>query len=276
MSDPASQAPWCLLLLLLAGACLLCELAYLGRRWKRADAVEAPRFPFWLGMLMWVVLGLLERSGACSPLWRAEPWILPVVGLMAMALVRWLTTELPQFRSPDSPEAGEPPANPVTESSTRRDLDADDARLLRSLLAMIGKRAADLMIPVSEVACVEERDHLGRVLEVLSAGETTRVPVLDDERTRAAGIIDGRELLSLLYSDVSRPEALQEGAIASEIAIPLPEVPAREGAKRAMDLLRSRGGVAAVVDARGRVLGFLAWEPLFRVLLEQRSNGGLT
>lgn len=266
------------------------------RRRGRQDA--HPHALFWTGLFAWVVLGLLLHDAGCCrwlpAVWR---WLLPAAGLLGTAVV-CAAREMPRFLTEERGASGDraeaEQESGGEEHKEEEDLDAEDKQLLGRLDDLLRKRAADLMVPVSEVPCVTEESGLGAVLELLTAGKAMRIPVLDSTRSRPLGIIDGRDLISRLFakapaapepvsgptapgsvSESTAPASGDPEPLAGRICKQIPRVPSREPAKKALEALRAgTGGVSAVVDPKGRVIGFLAWQPIFRALVGRRSKGG--
>ncbi|MCK4303176.1 MAG: hypothetical protein KAY24_02965 [Candidatus Eisenbacteria sp.] len=274
MPEPGSQVPvvtafLAAALLAMAGFSILWQLLRAVRRKDRSTGFPAPLF--WVGIFAWVTLGFLLRSGACcggiQGVWR---WLLPSIGLLVLAVVQWFGEGLSQVHAEDSGGAGADESG----DQKRADLDADDMRLLHRLVVLLGRRAAGLMVPMSQVSCASESDGLNRVLELLTAHEGVRIPVLDRSRSRVLGVIDGRELVPRLFPESAAEPDASNSSVARDLCRPIPSVSAREPAREALEALRrGKAGVAAVVDPRGQVIGFLAWQPIFRTLLGCRFEG---
>jgi CBS domain containing-hemolysin-like protein len=302
MSAPGSQPPFWLALLAIAVLGLVWQLyrAYrLGRR-----ALSFPHAAFWISAAAWTSLGLYAQAPGLCPqppvLWR---WVLPAGGLLATALLRWIVGVLPHLMAEAEalPEHATRPAGVATQNDRPEegDLDAEDLQLLARLRFLLGKRAADLMVPVNATPTVPADAGVDTVLATLTRSGARRVAVIDAASSRAVGVIDGLALMLALIdrgSDAAGPPAAatDDGlpaqraattggfsarpaatARARQLCRPVPVVPSWRPAHEALETLRTGGaGMTAVVDSRDRVQGFLAWEPLFRALLGRPLHGG--
>jgi CBS domain containing-hemolysin-like protein len=282
MSAPGIQPPLWLALLAIAILAFVWQL-YRALQLDRG-ALSFPHAAFWVGVAAWTSLGLYAHAPGLCPqppvLWR---WILPAVGLLATALLRWVVGVLPHLMleveaQPEhvvTPEDAAPPNGRREEG----DLDAEDLKLLGRMRWLLGRRAADLMVPVHAAPTVRADADVDVILDTLTRSRARRVAVLDAAGTRTPGVIDGIALvLTLIDQDrgaLGPPASGPAAARARRLSRPMPTVPSWRPAHEALEILRTGGaGMTAVVDGRERVQGFLAWEPLFRALLGRPLPGG--
>jgi CBS domain containing-hemolysin-like protein len=245
-------------------------LACLGQWWAgtRSRARALPEVTFWIGATGWVALGLTagvtrvaeSRGGTLAML-------LAIFGLVGTALLQWQRVERPRAVR-FAREAGEErrPAG-ETESAV---LDSEDRRLARRLLSLRARPAAQPMLPLARAMTLGEGATLVEALALLRASRVKRIPVLDASGRRAIGVIDGRDLLSIGLAAAGPQEqgGLSSESSVREILTPIPAVRGDRPLLAALDVLRdNRGGVVAVVDAAGELLGFLSWDHLFQALL---------
>jgi len=282
MSATGVQPPLWLALLAIAVLAFVWQLyraLSLGR-----STLRFPHVAFWIGVAAWTSLGLYAQAPGLCPhhplLWR---WVLPVGGLLATALLRWVVGVLPHLTLEGEVLPGQAvaPAGAALLNGHREelDLDAEDLQLLGRMRLLLGKRAVDLMLPVHGAPHVRADAAAEAVLDALRRSRARRVAVLDAASLRSPGSIDGLALmLSLMEPERATAEPAAQPiatARARQLCRPIPAVPGWRPAHEALEILRSGGvGMAAVVDGRDRVQGFLAWQPLFRILLGRASPGG--
>jgi len=291
-ADP--QLPFWLALVVVGILGFAWQLYRVGRLGRRALAF--PHAAFWVSAAAWTTLGLHAHAPdfPLQPpvLWR---WVVPAGGLLATALLRWIAGVLPHLVAEDEPRLE--PVSAAAENGApngRReeaDLDAEDRQLLGRMRALLGKRAADLMVPVAEVATVQADADVEAVLATLARSGARRAAVLDATCTRSLGVIDGLELVVGAFGGgdaalgaAPPPPATPGGPAPStpplprrarQLCRPIPAVPGWRPAHEALEVLRTGGtGLTAIVDGRDRVQGFLAWRPLLQTLLGRPLRGG--
>lgn len=245
-------------------------LAGLGQ-WQagtRSRTRALPEVAFWIGATGWVALGLtagMTRVAASRGVLFAT--LLAIVGLVGAALLQWLRVE----RSGAARFARETrDAHRPGEETETAVLDPEDRRLARRLLSLRARPAAQPMLPLARAVTLDEGATLVEALALLRASRVKRIPVLDASGRRAIGVIDGRDLLSIGLAAAGPQEqgGLSPESSVREILAPIPAVRGDRPLLAALDVLRdNRGGVVAVVDAAGELLGFLSWDHLFHALL---------
>jgi CBS domain containing-hemolysin-like protein len=277
MPDSDGQPPLYIASLAIALFSLLWQLLRARKRRQHPDGIA--RFAFWLGSAAWVFLGLLLRDTAG---WASLPtilrWIIPTAGLIATSLIEWAAIETPRILKEQADDeeaaAAESGTNGNGEVKEESDLDTEDFQLLQRLISLLDRRAFHLMVPVKDVPHVMEDDNLGTVLDLMTEHQTNRIPVLDRTRTTIKGVIDSRELVPGMLEG---KQAISKAIRAGDICEPIQSIRTRKRSKDAIDILRTETkGVVAVVDLRGRVVGFLAWQPIFRQILGKPAQGGLS
>ncbi len=279
-------------LLAFAALTLLRQIYLLHRRSRPASTMPRPRF--WLGVGAWTALGLLAQAPdfALAPgwLWR---WVVPIGGLLATAAVRWVRAVMPslmvaaEMRTDSLPAPGN--GNGENGRRDERELDAEERQLLRRMRLLLSRRTSDLMVPLADVPAVRAEDGCPEVLDALTRSGARRIPVLDESHARSLGAIDGLELMARMRpaSDQGRSGPAEDGRVGltsdgppgdapcTQLRRPIPAVQAWKPAREGLEVLRTgQAGLAAVVDGRDRVVGYLAWQPLFRALLGRASRGG--
>jgi CBS domain containing-hemolysin-like protein len=256
--------------LILCGLAVLALLAGLAQ-WRvrgRPRARALPDSAFWVGVTAWVALGLTAgRSRIAVTQGALVATLLAIVGLVGAALLQWLRVERRGEMRRAGTERGAPGSADAPEAAV---LDAEDRRLARRLLSLRGRPAAQPMLSLARAATLGEDASVGEALDLLRRTRVTRIPVLDRTGRRAIGVIDGRDLIAIdLAPDeaAGRPELSRASSVRAILA-PLPEVRADSPLLAVLDTLREKpGGVVAVVDATGVLLGFLSWRHLFHALV---------
>jgi CBS domain containing-hemolysin-like protein len=228
-----------------------------------------PRGPFWVSAGAWVWIGL----------WLARPprgfagipaWLLPGLGLLAAALVRLLRAEVPRVLAEEArryaPDdaADAPPAR----------LDPEDRRLVRRLLSLRRRRAAELMLPLARVTALREGARVADAIARLREQAHWRLPLLDRAGGRVIGALDCRDLVDEALAPAAGAD---EPATASEDVRrrcqAVTELPAAAPAIELVAALRTdRHGLVAIVDRHGRVIGFAAWDHVFQTLVGGRAE----
>jgi len=256
--------------LILCGLVVLALLAGFAQ-WRVRDRPRARALPdsaFWLGAAAWVALGLTAgrtRLGASYGALLAT--LLAIVGLIGTALLQWLRVE--RRGKPRGAGAARAASGSIAASETAV-LDAEDRRLARRLLSLRARPAAQPMLSLARAVTLGEDASIAEALDLLRRTRATRIPVLDRTGRRAIGVIDGRDLLAIDLAPAAAAPGLTRASSVRALLAPLPEVRADQPLLAVLDALREKpGGVVAVVDAAGVLLGFLSWRHLFHALLSR-------
>jgi putative hemolysin len=230
-----------------------------------------PREPFWVSAGAWVWLGLWLARTPPRGLAGIPAWLLPGLGLLAAALVRLLRAEVPRVLAeerrryaPDDAAPGTPPAR----------LDPEDHRLVRRLLSLRRRSAAELMLPLSRVTALREGARVADAIALLREQARWRLPVLDRAGGRVIGALDCRDLVD---EALALTEGADETRIASEdVRRRCWAVSELLAAAPAIDLVAAlradRRGLVAIVDRHGRVVGFAEWDHVFQTLVGGRGE----
>ena len=283
MSDPSSQPPHLWVILAIALLSLLWQV--LRPRSKRAVPGLSSNAPFWVGVTAWVLFGLLVRQPA-GPL----GWIVPTCGLIAAAVLRWMRRDLPRLLAEDAVSSsaatqndpGEfpqrsaqvsPGGSPEAVSEGLPGFDEEDRRLFRRLVALTARRAAELMTPLSEMVCAREGQSVADLLECMRTSKVSKIPVLDKAGAHAIGVVVGKDLVPFISpAGVSESGEESTKKTARDLCRPVGTVAASRPVTHVLEALRANGaGIAAVIGPDDRVIGFVAWDQLFRVLVGKLS-----
>ncbi len=277
MSASGAHLP---LWLALLGVGVLGFVWQLYRVWHlRGRPLTFPHAAFWVSTIAWTTLGLHAHAPEFDQrpllLWR---WILPGAGLLATALLRWIVGILPHMLAEAEPqlEPASSRAEPGVPEGPREeaDLDLEDRQLLGRMRALLTMRVAELMVPVHEAPTVRADAEVEAIFAELVRTRARRVAVLDATSTRSVGVIDGVDLVAGSAATPG-PEEPPGPRRARQLCRPIPTVPGWRSAHEALRVLRTRGaGLTAIVDARDRVQGFLAWRLLLQALLGRPPRGG--
>lgn len=271
MNDAGSQPPSVVAIALIALLMLFWQ--YMRSRRHAAGQSRLPGLGFWFGVTLWVILGLQLRAGAIPALPELLRWFIPLIGLLTAASLRLATVELSRASRAAIESAGaEAPREQPPDAPATIELDPEDARLLRRLETLLARRAIGLMVPIATVESVTERTRIEDIIRLLRERGAYRLPVLDHRRQRPLGVIDSLDLLPRLY-DEDLPDDFLSRPV-GDLGRPLTVIQSDQNAQGALEALRDGGGIAAVINARGRTIGFLAWPPLLRALIGRPLKGG--
>jgi CBS domain containing-hemolysin-like protein len=234
---------------------------------------RSARILYWISATAWVALGLTATTGRCLPLGGVGAWLAPIVGLFLTNLMHWRTQERPALLLEEHPDQSRPGNGSWAASpgaSSEATLDLEDRRLLGHLLALLGRRATHLMIPLESVPHIFEDDSVERIAELFRTHgqRCQKIPVLQRARRTSAGLIDARLFLPRIAAAAPDRGEAPRKQVARDYAVELPTIAGWDPATSALDRLRGGGrGAVAVVNARGRVVGYIGWPGIFHLLL---------
>ena len=267
MDDPQPQLLWAAALFLI-GLLALAFQAYCSVRRGAVPRVSR-KVAYWSGLTAWLALGAVATAGEYRPIGVVGAWGLVIAGLLLASLLRWRSEERPPLlleEHADQILVELPSKNGGESPTTEAALDLEDRRLLGNLLGLLGRRAAQLMIPLDSLPYLYEDDSIDRIRELFRTTRpvTQRLPVVRRADRRSVGLIDARLFLPRTTVQETPPAAGR----AADFAVPLPSVNGWDPAERALESMKQGGrGVVAVVNARSRVVGYVGWPGIFRSLL---------
>ncbi len=97
-----------------------------------------------------------------------------------------------------------PIENVITEARLDNELNADTAGMLLNILRLGNYQVREIMIPRTDIDCVEEKSSLAEVAEVIIGSGHSRIPVYRGNKDHIVGIIHAKDLLpSLLHSEAA-------------------------------------------------------------------------
>lgn len=163
--------------------------------------------------------------------------------------------------------AFEPPPQPLedleralAQRADNESLDRDAPQLIRSIFELSDKRCRDVMVPRTDVVCIDIATTSDEVLRLLAEESHSRLPVYRDEVDHIIGTLHTRDLIPLLQ----HPELI----VLSDTVRPAHFVP---WVKPIGDLLREmqkeRIHMAVVVDEYGGFMGIVTLEDILREIV---------
>ncbi len=161
----------------------------------------------------------------------------------------------------------EPPPPPLEElekllaaQAAKEEVDQSAPQLIRSIFELSDKRCRDVMVPRTEVVCVDISTSPDQVLRLLAEENHSRIPVYRDDVDHILGVLHARDLIPLLQ----HPELI----VVQDIIRPAHFVP---WLKPIGDLLREmqrkKIHMAIVVDEYGGFMGIVTLEDILREIV---------
>lgn len=239
------ESPWLPLATVLAGALLVGLLATAVEVTMRGLAnANAER---WALRLSWLV-SLLVAVG--SPPMRL---LMVPINLVARGFGRTLRFEPP-------PPPLEELEKLLTAQAVKEEVDQGAPQLIRSIFELSDKRCRDVMVPRTEVVCVDMSTPTTEVLRLLTEENHSRIPVYQHDVDHIVGILHARDLIPLLQ----HPELI----VLQDTIRPAHFVP---WLKPIGDLLREmqrkKIHMAIVVDEYGGFMGVVTLEDILREIV---------
>ncbi|HEX8438437.1 hemolysin family protein [Archangium sp.] len=161
----------------------------------------------------------------------------------------------------------EPPPPPLEElekllaaQAAKEEVDQSAPQLIRSIFELSDKRCRDVMVPRTEVVCVDISIPPDEVLRLLAEENHSRIPVYRDDVDHILGVLHARDLIPLLQ----HPELI----VLQDTIRPAHFVP---WMKPIGDLLREmqrkKIHMAIVVDEYGGFMGIVTLEDILREIV---------
>ena len=239
------EAPWLGVATVLAGALLVGLLATLVEVTMRGLANAAPER--WALRLSWLVSTL--RLVFYPPM----RMLMGPINLVARGFGRNLRFEPP-------PPPLEELEKLLAAQAAKEEVDESAPQLIRSIFELSDKRCRDVMVPRTEVVCVDLSTPSLEVLRLLAEENHSRIPVCRDDVDHILGILHARDLIPLLQ----HPELI----VLQDTIRPAHFVP---WLKPIGDLLREmqrkKIHMAIVVDEYGGFMGIVTLEDILREIV---------
>ena len=149
----------------------------------------------------------------------------------------------------------------LREASNRGLFDGDALVMLEGVLAVADMQVRDIMVPRSQMVCVERDEPADRLVALVVESGHSRFPVIGEDRDQILGILLAKDLLRLQAAG-DEPFEIREFM---RPAVFVPE------SKRLNVLLkdfrRSRNHIAIVVDEYGGVCGLVTIEDVLEQIV---------
>lgn len=243
--DLWGDAPWTALISPLVGVLLVGLIASIFDVTARAMAIARPES--WALRLSWLVSLLV---------FLFYPPMRLVVALLNL-FVRPFGGRV-RFESPPPPL--EELEKLLEAQAALNQVDKGAPALIRSIFELSDKRARDVMVPRTDVVCIEMTTPPAEILRALAEESHSRLPVYKDDLDHIVGILHTRDLIPLLQ----HPELI----VLQDIIRPATFTP---WVKPIGDLLREmqqgRIHMAVVVDEYGGFMGVVTLEDILREIV---------
>lgn len=150
----------------------------------------------------------------------------------------------------------------LRDAADRQLIDPEALNIIFGALKQTQMRARDIMIPRSQLVCVEAGASLDAVLPGILESRHSRFPVVGEELDDVKGILHAKDLLPQLLSDASREIDLQD------LIRPARVVPESQPLNLLLREFRSaRKHMALVVDEYGHITGAVTIEDVLEQIV---------
>ncbi|MFW6325976.1 MAG: hemolysin family protein [Desulfovermiculus sp.] len=155
-----------------------------------------------------------------------------------------------------------PIENVITEARLDNELSADTAGMLLNILRLGNYQVREIMVPRTDIDCVEEKVTLAEVAEVIISSGHSRIPVYRGNKDHIVGIIHAKDLLpSLLH-----PEAAERSL--AELMRPPFFIPETKNAKNMLlEFQNKKVHLAIAIDEYGGTSGLITLEDVLEEIV---------
>ena len=155
-----------------------------------------------------------------------------------------------------------PIENVITEARLDNELSSDTAGMLLNILRLGNYQVREIMVPRTDIDCVEENSSLAEVAEVIINSGHSRIPVYRGNKDHIVGIIHAKDLLpSLLH-----PEAAKRSL--EEIMRPPFFIPETKNAKNMLlEFQNKKAHLAIAIDEYGGTSGLITLEDVLEEIV---------
>ncbi len=155
-----------------------------------------------------------------------------------------------------------PIENVITEASLDNELSADTAGMLLNILRLGNYQVREIMVPRTDIDCVEVNASLAEVAQVIIDSGHSRIPVYRGNKDHIAGIIHAKDLLpSLLH-----PEAADRSL--EKLMRPPFFIPETKNAKHMLlEFQNKKVHLAIAIDEYGGTSGLITLEDVLEEIV---------
>ena len=186
-------------------------------------------------------------------------WIV-VVAMRAIALgVSWL---LSGGRHEPDPSMTEADIKEMVDMGEEQGvLEQEERRMLHGVFRFTGAVVGKVMVPRTDMVCVEAAQTLGEALRTIVEQKHARLPVYEDDIDNIVGILYAKDLLPYIRQG-------KMGTRAGDVVREAPRIPESSRVQDALrQLQRQRRVTAIVVDEYGGVAGLVTLEDLLEEIV---------
>lgn len=162
--------------------------------------------------------------------------------------------------------SGRAESNPVekviSEARENKELAADVSRILHNVLYLDQKQVMEIMIPRTDIDCVEENLSIQDVAQVIINSGHSRLPVYRENKDHMVGIVHAKDLLRVLLN----PE--REGLTLQEVMREPLLIPETKNVKSMLlDFQSNKVHLAIAVDEYGGTAGLITFEDVLEEIV---------
>lgn len=137
----------------------------------------------------------------------------------------------------------------------------DEKRMIRSIFEFAQTSAKEIMIPRTDMICVEKNTPIDELIKIIKEKGHTRLPVYDERVDNIVGILHAKELLPFLESKSSKVELQQK----VRPALFVPESKMIDELLK--DFQKQKMHMAIVVDEYGGTAGLITLEDVIEEIV---------
>ena len=151
----------------------------------------------------------------------------------------------------------------LQEAKHKKLLDDDAFNMIEGVMQVSLLKARDVMIPKTNMVCVDEQATLKTALPVIIDSGHSRFPILNEQNAKVTGILLAKDLLKLVSKgEEDRPNQIRK--ISRAVAL-IPESKRLDALLR--DFKKSHNHMAIVIDEYGEVSGLITIEDVLEQIV---------
>ncbi len=155
-----------------------------------------------------------------------------------------------------------PIKNVIIEAQKDKELAADVAKMLLNILRLETYQVREIMLPRTDIDCVEERATIHDVAEVIISSGHSRIPVYRENKDQIIGIIHAKDLMKVLLHPEHANVPLQE------LMRPPLFIPETKDAKNMLLEFQSKKvHLAIAIDEYGGTSGLITFEDVLEEIV---------
>ncbi len=142
------------------------------------------------------------------------------------------------------------------------EINAEDAMVLLKVLSLGKKQVVDIMVPRSDIVCVEESESIPDICRLIIKHGHSRIPVYRENKDHIIGVLHAKDLIRYIIDPTSAPASLEP---ITRTPLFIPE--SKNLKEMLSEFQRGRIHIAIALDEYGGTSGLVTFEDVLEEIV---------